>query len=49
MLLRQLGRLYGPLTPAVEARVRGADAEKLLEWGERLVTSDSLEQVFGRD
>ncbi len=48
LLLRQLGRLYGPLAPAIEDRVRGAGADQLLEWGERLVTSGSLDEVFGR-
>ncbi len=47
LLLRQLGRLYGPLAPAIEKRVRNAEADQLLEWGERLVTSDSLEEMFG--
>ncbi len=49
LLLRQLGRLYGSLSPAIEDRVRTAGAEQLLEWGERLVTTGSLEEVFGRD
>lgn len=48
LLLRQLTRLYGPLTPAIETRVRRAQADQLLEWGERLVTSGSLNEVFGR-
>ena len=48
LLLRQLGRLYGPLKPAIEERVRGAEADQLLEWGERLVTSGSLDEIFGR-
>ena len=46
LLLRQLGVLFGPLAPAIEERVRGAQANELLEWGERLVTSDSLDEVF---
>ncbi len=49
LLLRQLGRLYGSLSPAIEDRVRRAGAEQLLEWGERLVTPGSLEEVLGRD
>ncbi len=46
LLLRQLSQLYGPLAPAVEDRVRGAETDQLLEWGERLVASGSLEEVF---
>jgi flagellar biosynthesis/type III secretory pathway protein FliH len=48
LLLRQLSRLYGPLPAAVEERVRDAEADQLLEWGERLVTSRSLDEVFTR-
>ncbi len=46
LLLRQLSRLYGPLAAEVEERVRGAEADQLLEWGERVVTSASLDDVF---
>ncbi len=49
LLLRQLSRMYGPIAPAIQDRVRRAQADQLLEWGERLVTSGSLEEVFGRD
>ncbi len=46
LLLRQLNRLYGPLAQEIEDRVRSADADQLLDWGERLVTVDSLEEIF---
>ena len=49
LLLRQLSRLYGTLTPAIEDRVRRAGADQLLDWGERLVTSGSLDEVFGSE
>jgi len=49
LLLRMLGRKYGPLAPATEDHVRGAAADQLLEWGERLVTADTLDEVFGRN
>ncbi len=49
LLLRQLNRKYGPLAPAIQDRVRGAQADQLLEWGERLMTSGSLDEIFGRD
>ena len=48
LLLRQLGRLYGPLAPTIEKRVQSASAEQLLKWGERVVTSGSLDEVFGQ-
>ena len=49
LLLRQLSRLYGPLKPAIEQRIRNAEADQLLVWGERLVISGSLDEVFGHD
>jgi len=46
LVLRQLRLKFGPLEPKVEDRVRSADAERLLEWGERILTSGSLREVF---
>jgi hypothetical protein len=47
MLLRQLRSKFGPLEPEMEERVRSADSERLLEWGERFATAESLLDVFG--
>lgn len=46
LLLRQLERKFGPLDSKTRTRVRRADADRLLEWGERILTADRLEQVF---
>jgi hypothetical protein len=46
MVLRQLGVKFGPLEPEVEERVRTADSERLLDWAERVLTAESLEDVF---
>ena len=46
LLLRQLRLKFGPLDPEIEERVRCADADRLLEWGERIVTAESLQDVF---
>jgi hypothetical protein len=46
LVLRQLRLKFGPLEPAIEDRVRSADADRLLEWGERVLTAGSLEDVF---
>ncbi len=46
LLLRQLTRRFGPLSPAVQERVRDADADQLLVWGERFVTATELDEVF---
>ncbi len=47
LLLRLLNRRFGALSPAIEERVRGADAEQLLDWGERFVDATSLDEIFG--
>ena len=46
LLLRLLRRKYGPLDPAIEERVHRADAARLLDWGERVLTADTLDEVF---
>ncbi len=47
VLLRQMALKFGPLPEAVVARVRGADAETLLIWSERILTAVGCEEVFG--
>lgn len=47
VVLRLLRLKFGPLTPEVEERVRSADADRLLEWSERVLTAERLEDVFG--
>jgi hypothetical protein len=37
---------FGPLEPALEDRVRSADADLLLKWGERVLTAESLQEIF---
>jgi len=46
MLLRLLRLKFGPLTPEVEERVRSTDADRLLEWSERVLTAERLQDVF---
>jgi hypothetical protein len=46
LLLRLLERKFGRLDRQIRARVRAADAESLLAWGERVLTAERLEDVF---
>jgi hypothetical protein len=46
LVLRLLRLKFGPLEAEVEERVRSADADRLLEWGERVVTAGSLAEIF---
>ena len=47
MFLRLLEVRFGPLDEHTLARVSAADADRLLEWGERILTAERLEDVFG--
>ena len=47
VLLRLLRLKFGPLAPEAEERVRSADADRLLEWGDRVLTAERLQDVFG--
>ncbi len=47
ILLRQIERKYGPQAlAAYRDRVEQADAETLLEWAERVLTAETVEEVF---
>jgi predicted transposase/invertase (TIGR01784 family) len=46
LVLRLLRLKFGPLEPEHEERVRSADPDLLLVWGERVLTAESLQDVF---
>ena len=46
LLLRLFRRKFGSLDPVIEERVHSADAARLLEWGDRFVTANTLDEVF---
>jgi predicted transposase/invertase (TIGR01784 family) len=46
VVLRQLRLKFGPLALEIEERVRSAEADRLLEWSERLLSAASLEDIF---
>jgi predicted transposase YdaD len=46
LLLRQLRRKFGSVPRKIQTRLRNAQPEQLLEWGERLITANSLDEVF---
>jgi len=45
LLLRLLERRFGTLAETVSERVRTADGETLLRWGERILTAATPEDV----
>ena len=46
LLIRLLEFKFGPLRPEDRSRIDTADAERLLAWGERVLTARSLDEVF---
>ena len=44
--MRQLEHKHGTLPSWVRKRVESADGEQILAWGERVLTANSLEEVF---
>jgi hypothetical protein len=47
LLRRQLERRFGPLPARYETRLESADADTVLEWGERILTAQTVDDVFG--
>jgi Putative transposase, YhgA-like/Domain of unknown function (DUF4351) len=47
VLLRLLHLKFGSVGSSVEERVRAADSDQLLEWSERVLTAESIADVFG--
>ncbi|MBP1151276.1 Rpn family recombination-promoting nuclease/putative transposase [Methylocaldum sp. RMAD-M] len=47
LLLRLLELRFGPLEETHRERLRHADADTLLQWGERVLTAQAIEDVFG--
>jgi flagellar biosynthesis/type III secretory pathway protein FliH len=48
ILMRLLERKFGPLSEQHRRRLEEADANTLLDWSERVLTVDSIEEVFKR-
>ena len=46
LVLRLLERRFGTLDENLRSRVKAADADILLQWGERILTAATLEEVF---
>jgi len=47
LLIRQLRLKFGPLPEGAVEHIRVAGAEELLAWGERVLTAETLDEVFG--
>jgi hypothetical protein len=46
LLLRQLEKKFGTVTDSVRRRIETADPKQLFAWGDRILTAQSLEQLF---
>jgi hypothetical protein len=46
ILLRQIERKFGPPSETVRHRIIEADSETLLEWSDRILEAQSLDEVL---
>jgi len=46
MLKRQIQRKFGALPDAIRARLEAANAEQLLDWADRLIIAETLDEMF---
>ncbi len=46
MLLRLIERKFGPPSEPVRARITQADPDTLLDWSERILVAQSLDEVL---
>jgi len=46
VVLRLLRLKFGPLASEIEEQVLSADVDRLLGWSERILTAESLQDVF---
>jgi hypothetical protein len=46
VLLRQLALRFGNLPQGTGEQVESADADTLLRWSERILTAETLDEVF---
>jgi hypothetical protein len=46
VLLRQIERKFGPPSEPVRERITQADPDRLLEWSERILDAQNLEEVL---
>ena len=47
VLVRQLNKKFGAITPELEDKLQQADEEQLMEWLEQILTANSFGDIFG--
>ena len=47
VLIKLLTRKFGALDPDIRRRILDASSDQLLNWAERLLTADTIDEVFG--
>jgi hypothetical protein len=46
VLIRLMTRKFGEIPSSVRSRIESADSDLLLEWSERVLTADSIDEVL---
>ena len=46
MLVRQMERKFGQVSEKVKQKIAAADSDTLLEWGEKILSAPTIDDVF---
>ena len=46
MLFRLMERKFGQISEEVKQKIEAADSDTLLEWGEKILSASTIEDVF---
>ena len=46
MLFRQMERKFGQVSEEVKQKIEAADSDTLLEWGEKILSAPTIDDVF---
>ena len=46
MLVRQIERKFGQVSKEVKQKIGAADSDTLLEWGEKILSASTLDDIF---
>lgn len=46
MLIRLIKHKFGAISPEQESKIKQANAEKLLEWGDRILEAKTIDDIF---
>ncbi len=46
LLLKLLTRKFGPISPAIERKIRAADTDQVDTWAEQILTASTIDEAL---